>query len=91
MCSLGAHAAERADEEGSRTPPPPLPPAALQILEHRRSMQAGGHSSGGGGGGGNDALSYRQFLQQFVPSFCRASNNLLDLQVGRGWAGWWRG
>lgn len=40
-------------------------------------------------GGGGEAAALTQFLTAFVPTFCRASNNLLDLRVGaRAWSGW---
>lgn len=64
---------------------------APQVLEQRRAAEQGGKAGG-------DALAYRQFLQLFVPAFCRASNNLLDLQVrglglgqGQGQGGEWSG
>lgn len=52
----------------------------LQILEHRRLLAEGE---------GGDLPAFRQFLGAFVPAFCRASNNMLDLQV-RGSGAWLR-
>lgn len=53
----------------------------LQILEHQRRLAEGE---------GGDLPAFRQFLGAFVPAFCRASNNLLDLRVRvcGGWGGW---
>ena len=47
-----------------------------QILEHQQQQQQWACGVGEGEG-----PALRQFLTAFVPTFCRASNNLLDLQV----------
>lgn len=60
---------------------PPL--MGPQILEHRRRLAAGDDG---------ELPAFRQFLGAFVPAFCRASNNLLDLQVrGAGDGAWLAG
>ena len=67
-----------------RTGPPPCPalpcpslPCPLQILDLRRQRLLGASGAG-------DAPAFRQFLNTCVPILCRASNNLLDIQVRGG-------
>lgn len=49
-----------------------MPDQLQKILEQQRQLEMG--STG-------DAPAYAQFLTAFVPAFCRASNNLLNLQA----------
>jgi hypothetical protein len=52
-------------------------PDLPQILSLRRQRLLGASGAG-------DAPAFCQFLNTCVPILCRASNNLLDIQVRRG-------